>query len=331
MKIASKYRAFILLALSLSLIVACKHDPEIVVAPDPDPTLCDTITVTYELTVKPILEANCFSCHNAGNPSGGIDLTDFSKLTSLAADGKLMGSIKHLNGYSPMPQGSNRLSDCDIAKIDKWIRINDFKPDDPDPEPVGCHPDTVYFQNEILPLLISSCGVIGCHDPGTAQDGIVLTDYASVISTADVRPGNPEGSDLYEVLIEDDPDKRMPPLPNAPLSQDKIAKIRKWIEQGALNNSCEEINCDTTQVSFATHIMPVVQLHCLGCHSGNNPGAGIMLTNYNEIASAAGNGSLFAAITWRNGFSPMPKNGNQLSSCNITQFKKWIENGTPDN
>lgn len=323
-----KIRLLPLLAGLLLYLGACQHDPVMPSVPDPDPSNCDTNTVTYELSVKPILENNCFSCHNSGNTSGGIDLTDYTKLTSLAANGALLGSISHFNGFSPMPQGGNKLSDCDIAKIDKWIRINDFQPVDPEP---GCHPDTVYFQNEILPLLISTCGVIGCHDPGTAQDGVVLTDYFSVVNTAGVRPGNPEDSDLYEVLTEDDPDKRMPPVPNAPLSEDKIAKIRKWIEQGALNNSCEETSCDTLQVSFSSHILPAIQLHCFGCHSGNNPGAGILLTNHSEIAEAAGNGTLFAAIDWQNGYSPMPKNGNKLSDCTITQFKKWIENGTPNN
>jgi mono/diheme cytochrome c family protein len=324
-----KFRLLLLLVTTMFFFGACQHDPVVPSDQVPIPADCDTSSVTYELSVKPILETNCFSCHNIGNSSGGIDLTNYSALTSLAANGKLLGSIRHMNGFSAMPQGADKLSDCDISIIDKWIRINDFKPDDPDP--VGCHPDTVYFQNEILPLLISSCGVIGCHDPGTAQDGVVLTDYFSVVNTAGVKPGNPEESDLYEVLTEDDPDKRMPPPPNAPLSQDKIEKIRKWILQGALNNSCEEINCDTLQVSFASHIMPTIQLHCFGCHSGSNPGAGILLTNHSEIAQAAGSGTLFAAIDWQNGYSAMPKNGNKLSDCNITQFKKWIENGTPNN
>jgi len=195
----------------------------------------------------------------------------------------------------------------------------------------NCDPDTVYFQNEVLPLLISSCGVAGCHDPGTASDGVVLTDYASVIASGKVRAGNPGDSDLIEVLNEDDPEDRMPPSPRQPLSAEQIAKISKWISQGAKDNACESTSCDTVNVSFSAHIWPVVQNSCLGCHSGASPSGGISLTNHQQIASAATGGRLLGAVRWESGFSAMPQNGNKLSDCTITQIKKWIENGTPNN
>lgn len=102
-----------------------------------------------------------------------------------------------------------------------------------------CHPDTVYFNRDVLPLLLSSCAYSGCHDAATALDGVILNNYENVIQTADVRPGNPNGSDLYEVLIEDNPSKRMP-LGQDPWSNDKIELVRKWILQGAKNLSCDE-------------------------------------------------------------------------------------------
>jgi hypothetical protein len=103
-----------------------------------------------------------------------------------------------------------------------------------------CHPDTVYFQRDILPLLNSSCAKAGCHDAASAMDGVILDNYASVMATADVRPGNPNGSDLYEVLVEDRPEKRMPPPPLDPLSSEQIAMIRKWILQGAKDLTCDD-------------------------------------------------------------------------------------------
>lgn len=36
-------------------------------------------------------------------------------------------------------------------------------------------------------------------------------------------------------------------------------------------------------------------------------------------------------ITHSNGYSAMPKNGNKLSQCNIAQFKRWIDQGMPNN
>jgi hypothetical protein len=103
-----------------------------------------------------------------------------------------------------------------------------------------CDPDTVYFERDLLPLLLSSCAKAGCHDAATARDGVILDSYANVIATGDVKPGNPDGSDLYEVLVEDRPEKRMPPPPLPALSNDQIAMVRKWILQGAKNLTCDD-------------------------------------------------------------------------------------------
>ncbi len=211
---------------------------------------------------------------------------------------------------------------------------DDFIPNtdpDPDPDPVVlCDPDTVYFQNDILPLLIQSCGVIGCHDPGTAQDGVVLTDYASVINTGDVRPGRPDNSEIYEKITDDDEDDRMPPPPYDRLKPDQIAMIRTWIMQGAQNNACEE-ECDDQLGSFSGEVWPTIQKHCLSCHSGSSPQGGISLSNYGQIAAMANSGRLLGAISWQSGFTNMPLNGNKLSECEITQIENWILDGTPDN
>lgn len=103
-----------------------------------------------------------------------------------------------------------------------------------------CHPDTVYFARDILPLLLSSCAKAGCHDAASAADGVILDSYQNVMQTADVKPFDPDKSDLYEVLVETDPDKIMPRPPLPALSNTQIQTVRKWILQGAKNNRCDE-------------------------------------------------------------------------------------------
>ncbi len=103
-----------------------------------------------------------------------------------------------------------------------------------------CHPDTVYFRKDILPLLRSSCAKAGCHDAASAADDVVLTSFSTVMQTAEVRPGNPDNSKLYKVLIETNPSKRMPPPPLAALTPQQIEAIRKWILQGAKDIICNE-------------------------------------------------------------------------------------------
>ena len=87
-------------------------------------TTCDTTsTVTYSGTIKPLLDATCTSCHNASSPSGGINIDGHTSLKNYITNAKdfFIGSIKHTSGYSAMPKGSTKWSDCNIAKMEKWI------------------------------------------------------------------------------------------------------------------------------------------------------------------------------------------------------------------
>lgn len=207
---------------------------------------------------------------------------------------------------------------------------------DPDPPidtvPDGnpCSPDTAYFRNDILPILISSCGMSGCHDASTAQDGVILTSYQSVMNTAEIVPGNPGRSKLYEVITEAETEERMPPPPMSALSTDQILLIRKWIEQGAKNNYCDA-GCDTSSFTYAIAIQPLIDRNCTGCHNATLSSGGIRLDNYASVKSAADNGSLYGAINHQPGYSAMPQGGNKLPECNIIQVRKWIDAGALNN
>lgn len=56
--------------------------------------------------------------------------------------------------------------------------------------------------NSILPLVVSSCGTTGCHDQDSHKDGIILTDYPSIIRTGKIKPGDPNDSEFFETLTE---------------------------------------------------------------------------------------------------------------------------------
>ncbi len=90
-------------------------------------------------------------------------------------------------------------------------------------------------------------------------------------------------------------------------------------------------SCDTTNVTFSNDVWPVINGTCTGCHSGSAPSGNVSLSNYSEIAAAAGNGSLMGTIRHEAGYSPMPKGGGKLTDCEIKKLEIWIANGTPDN
>ena len=197
-----------------------------------------------------------------------------------------------------------------------------------------CSPDTVYFQRDILPMLQSNCAKSGCHDEATAQNGVILTSYEKVTQTGDINIFNPTDSDIYEVLVDDDPDDRMPPSPNTPLSDDQAALILKWIQQGAQDLSCTDSSansCDTISVSYSQTVSPILTNHCTGCHSGASASGGIQLNTHAGVAAVAQNGRLWGAISHQNGYSPMPQGGDQLPACELSQIKAWIDDGALDN
>lgn len=204
-------------------------------------------------------------------------------------------------------------------------------PIEPYNEPAGntdsanCDPDSIYFNRDVMPIIQSSCAVTGCHGGGSAEDGVDLTTYASIMSTADVTPFNPGESDLYEAITETDPDDIMPQPPNDPLTPEQIAIILEWINQGAQNNFC--FDCDESIFTFSGAVSQIIADNCAGCHSGGSPSAGISLTTYEEIETSALSGALFGVINHDGGYAPMPYGLAKLSDCKINQVKQWIDNG----
>ncbi len=88
---------------------------------------CDTVSVKgYAAVVAPIIQGACYSCHGntvAGLSGGGISLEGYANFNTYITGNKarFLGSIEHTGGYSLMPKGGNKLSDCNILKIKSWI------------------------------------------------------------------------------------------------------------------------------------------------------------------------------------------------------------------
>ena len=198
---------------------------------------------------------------------------------------------------------------------------------------VDCDPEVVYFQQDILPLLQTACAQSGCHD-AAAADGIRLDSYAAIFQSGEsnlVVPGNPGASELWEVLVEDNPDKVMPPPPASPLTPEQIERIWDWIDQGASNLSCDG-GCDTLNVTFAGTVQPLLTDRCVSCHSGPSPDGGVVLSTHAGVVSAVDTRDLLAAVRQTGGgVSAMPPSGTPLSACQVRAIELWIEAGKPNN
>ncbi len=197
----------------------------------------------------------------------------------------------------------------------------------PDP----CNPDSVYFTNTIQPLLNAYCGSANCHDAIDPEEGINVTTYATIMSEGGfVEPGDPNSSNMIEVLYKTDQDQ-MPPADQPQLTAEQIALLELWINQGARNNSCTA-DCDTSlAVTFSGVILPMMQNNCVGCHGSYNPSGGVSLTNYAEISAQAGTGNLMYSLLGTGGNSIMPQYSYGLPQCMTDEVQEWIDAGMPNN
>lgn len=97
----------------------------------------------------------------------------------------------------------------------------------------------VSYQNEIRPILQAKCQ--GCHQPAKRSGGYEMTSFAQLLragesGTAGIVPGKPVESELLTQITPVNGRAAMPkngdPLPTA-----EIGLIRRWIEQGAIDDS----------------------------------------------------------------------------------------------
>lgn len=194
-----------------------------------------------------------------------------------------------------------------------------------------CDPNTIWFQQQVLPILASSCtnpgAGLNCHHTANDEnDEIQITSYETLMASDIVQNG-----DLWEAINETDPDDIMPRPPVAPLTQEQINIIGQWIQQGAQNNSCENAACDTLNVTYSGTIVPIINSRCASCHSGSNPSGNLNLTQYGTLFTVAMDGRLEGSIKrLPDPYIPMPPTLG-LNDCRVDQFMIWIEDGAPQN
>ena len=90
-------------------------------------------TVSYQKDVLPILQEDCYRCHNAQEyrtrAQGTLNMENFSSLqywatpaNGLKGQSWLIGSMRHEPGFNAMPYDGREGPDaCEIALIKAWV------------------------------------------------------------------------------------------------------------------------------------------------------------------------------------------------------------------
>ena len=192
---------------------------------------------------------------------------------------------------------------------------------------------SICFERDILPIFLSNCAKGGCHDAASHEEDYILDSYQNIINSDGgdgIEPGDANDSEIFEVLIEDDQDKRMPQYPNAPLTLAQINLIRRWITEGAQNGTNCVSLCDTNNFTY-TEVAPILQQNCVGCHNSTLVSGGVNLSTHTGVNVVAQSGELIGALKHQMGFVPMPQGAAKLSDCKIRQVEKWVQAGAQNN
>ncbi len=91
--------------------------------------------------------------------------------------------------------------------------------------------EPIDFGKHIAPIIEQHC--VRCHSPTNKKGDVSLATFDDLKSNKYVVDGNPDASYLIELVTSQDGQPPAMPKKATPLSDDEVAKLRQWIEQGA--------------------------------------------------------------------------------------------------
>ncbi len=230
---------------------------------DSAPAAPMTDGVSFSKDVAPILAQRCGQCHVRGS-RGGFNLASYAALMKgppagvVVFAGDVIGSrLIETIETGDMPRGGGRVSPDELKTLKEWIAQGaKFDGGDPNQSIAAAAPsapampmtpapkanrstgnETVRFSVDVAPLLVDNCG--GCHlDAMQDRGGLRMDTFAQLLRGGDsgamITPGRGEASLLVRKLRGTATDgARMPAGGRPPLSDDSIALISKWIDEGA--------------------------------------------------------------------------------------------------
>jgi mono/diheme cytochrome c family protein/tRNA A-37 threonylcarbamoyl transferase component Bud32 len=192
-----------------------------------------------------ILHKYCYECHGQDpeNIERKLNVLDFSQLMDekrrmvvpeAPDDSRL---IQRIVDESMPPQEAEelpRVSAAELHILKDWIAGG--APPFPDrqlmppPEPVG---ELAMLAHDVKEIFRGYCH--SCHRFGKADGGIKILNHDLLVNKRKVViEGQPEKSELYELLITTDQERIMPPAKiKQRLGLEEIETIRRWIALGA--------------------------------------------------------------------------------------------------
>jgi mono/diheme cytochrome c family protein len=181
---------------------------------------------SYAMVKQNVFTMNCVGCHGS---SGGVNLESYAAIKAALPRIENAVFVNH-----SMPKNGS-LDENSLQILRNWIDLG--APEGPvtvaTPAPTLVPTYSSIREQIFLPHCAS------CHRSGGAATNVILDNYQSLLNSPRdlVLPRDSETSGLIMALVRTD-DKQMPPKSSgaSPLTSEQIATIKKWINDGALNN-----------------------------------------------------------------------------------------------
>lgn len=219
--------------------------------------------VSFTKTVAPILLRRCGSCHVTGT-KGKFSMASYAALMNGPPEGVVIfagdtvGSrLIEIIESGDMPRGGGKVPPPELATLKSWIQAGAKFDGDQAEAPISgavvttstanARPmvrkptgkETVSFSKHVAPLLVDNCK--GCHlEAMRTRGGLRMDTFAQLLRGGDSgsiiqnrsQAGNGQASLLIKKLKGTE-GLRMPAGGRPPLSDESIALISKWIDEGA--------------------------------------------------------------------------------------------------
>jgi len=114
---------FACLLIVSAFLSGCYYDSQENLYPSLNNSCKDTVNVTYNGTIKPILNNYCNSCHYTGAAdTKNVNLDSYNGVVIAVNNQNLLSSITHDGTVKPMPNQGGKLDNCSIAAFSIWIK-----------------------------------------------------------------------------------------------------------------------------------------------------------------------------------------------------------------
>src|ERR1019366_6753986 len=152
-------------------------------------------------------------------------------------------------------------------------------------------PEAIGYYKDVRPILQQHCQ--GCHQPAQAKGGYVMTSFAELFKKTDndvfgIVPGKPSDSEVYQQIIAHEGKKPAMPRGKEALSASDVTLIKKWIEQGAKDDTPASAKLVAVD---ADHPPVYVQPPVINGLAFSKDGDLLAVTGYHEVLLHKADGS----------------------------------------